>query len=103
MVITSAIKPGRVADAIAQIQSTNSIFKRLGGPTGSLRLFSTVHGEDAFGGVRLMFDFASAAEHGRFWDALVTDPEWVEHTAAYLAPDSPWVTPARTEWFSPIV
>ena len=55
--IPVGIRPGRVADAITDMQEVNTITKRLAGVTGQMRLVS--YGGDALGGARLIWEFES--------------------------------------------
>src|SRR5690349_2148241 len=90
-----AIRPGRLPDAIKDIQEVNAITKRLAGITGQLLLVS--YGGDVFGGAHLLYEFESNEAVGRWDDAAAADPDFQGIVARVTGPDSAWVVPAPRE------
>ena len=96
--LTTEVKPGRMAD-VAQMQQANRIVERMAGVTG--QLFIVAFGQNAFGGIRMYYDFPSNEAVGRFNDMV--DVEWTALVGAVMSPDGPWVLPVSRQQLVQIV
>ena len=99
--IPTAVKPGRMPDAIAQMQEVNVFSQRLAGVSG--QMFSVSLGDRAFGGALLVWDFPSAEAQAAFDTAVAADTAWQALLARVVGPDSPWVLPAPRELLRQLV
>lgn len=99
--IPLTIKPGRMSDAVGQMNETIDVLKRLTGITG--QMFAVAYGDRCFGGVVLVWDFPSPEAHAAFETASSTDAEFQAVLGRVLGSDSPWVLPAPREILRQII
>jgi hypothetical protein len=99
--VTLSVKPGRLEDAIVDMNAANEATQRLAGVTG--QMFLVTLGAQAFGGARLCWDFESIAALGRFEEAAISDQAFQTVIARVLGSDTAWIIPAAREGLQQVV
>ena len=99
--IPITIKPGRMADAVSQMNETIAVLERLTGVTG--QMFTVAYGERCFGGAILVWDFPSPEAQAEFESASGTDADFQAVLGRVLASDSPWILPAPREMLRQVI